>query len=62
MFIATLVAVVLALVLVVSAIGKLRRDPMQMKTLETVGFPVGRAGLLAGVETAGAIGLAVGLF
>jgi hypothetical protein len=63
MFIATIVvSALLAAVLLISARGKLARDPAQMKTMVRVGFPEERLWLLAAVEAAGAIGLAVGLF
>jgi uncharacterized membrane protein YphA (DoxX/SURF4 family) len=63
MFIATvIVSVVLAGLLVVSGIGKLRHDLSQMKTLQTVGLPEDRAWLLATAEIAGAAGLLAGLF
>ncbi|MET8210440.1 DoxX family protein [Streptomyces sp. NPDC005373] len=63
MFIATLViSLLLALILVFSAMGKLRRDPMQMGTMEKVGFPADRVWLLAAAEAAGAAGLVIGLF
>lgn len=62
MFVATVViSIALAAVLLVSGIGKLRRDPMQMATLATVGFPETRAWLLAIAEFAGAAGLLLGL-
>jgi hypothetical protein len=61
MFIATLViSLLFAALLVVSATGKLRRDPTQMATMERVGarriVPV-----LATLELAAAAGLAAGL-
>jgi len=63
MFIATIVvAVMLAVILLVSARGKLVRDPAIMKTMTRVGFPENRLWFLAAAETAGAVGLAVGLF
>ncbi|MFI6079454.1 DoxX family protein [Streptomyces sp. NPDC051217] len=63
MFIATvIVSVLLAALLVFSAIGKLRRDPAQMKTMRQVGFPEDRVWSLAAAETAGAVGLVAGLF
>ncbi|MDJ0420023.1 DoxX family protein [Rhodococcus opacus] len=62
MYIATVVvSIALAALLLVSGIGKLRRDPMQMATLTTVGFPHTHAWLLAAAEFAGAAGLLLGL-
>jgi len=62
MFIATVVvAALLAAVLLVSAYGKLVRDPAQMATLREVAFPEILAPLLAVAEICGAIGLLVGL-
>ncbi|MFI6339815.1 DoxX family protein [Streptomyces sp. NPDC050535] len=62
MFIATVaVSVPLALILLFSARGKLVRDPMQMKTLERVGFPENQVKLLAAAEIAGAVGILLGL-
>lgn len=63
MFIATtVVSALLAAVLLVSARGKLARDPAQMKTMEHVGFPADRVWLLASAEAAGTVGLVGGLF
>lgn len=63
MFIATIVvSSLLAAVLLVSAQGKLARNPAQMKTMEHVGFPEERLWLLAAAESAGAVGLVIGLF
>ncbi|NDV10259.1 DoxX family protein [Rhodococcus sp. IEGM 248] len=63
MLIATVVvSIALAALLLVSGLGKLRRDPTQMATLTTVGFPQTRAWLLATAEFAGAMGLLLGLF
>lgn len=63
MFIATCVlAAVLSALLIVSAVGKLRRDPSQMATMSKVGFPEDKLWLLASAETAGAVGLIAGLF
>lgn len=62
MFIATVVvAVLLATVLLISAYGKLVRDPAQMATLRKVAFPENLAPLLALAEISGATGLLVGL-
>ncbi|WP_443041579.1 DoxX family protein [Streptomyces sp. B21-083] len=61
MFIATLVtSLLLDLLLLVSATGKLRHDPMQMGTMQTVGFPADRVWLPTAAEVAGAVGLAIG--
>ncbi|RKN21238.1 DoxX family protein [Micromonospora musae] len=61
MFVATLVvSIAFAALLAVSAAGKLKRDPQQMKTLERVGATRLRP-LLAFLELAGAAGLLVGL-
>jgi hypothetical protein len=63
MFVATLVlAIVFAVLLVVSAGSKLAHAEFQMATLRTVGFPEERASLLAAAEIAGAAGLLVGLW
>ncbi|MFE6130522.1 DoxX family protein [Streptomyces sp. NPDC056437] len=62
MFIATIVvSALLATLLVFSAIGKLRKDPAQLKVMQTVGFPADKLWLLATAETAGAAGLLIGL-
>ncbi|MEU0969203.1 DoxX family protein [Streptomyces sp. NPDC005917] len=63
MFIATaIVSALLAALAVLSGIGKLRKDPLQTKVMETVGFPLDKLWLLATAELAGAAGLIVGLF
>jgi hypothetical protein len=63
MFIAyTVVAVVLALVLAMSARGKLVRDERIVTTLTGVGVPLGWFWWLASCEIAGAVGLLVGIF
>ena len=63
MFVACIViSAILAAVLLLSAIGKIRRDPRQMGTMRKVGFPENKLWLLALAEAAGAIGLVVGLF
>ncbi|WP_281689784.1 DoxX family protein [Pseudonocardia thermophila] len=63
MFIATaVVSVVLAALLLVSAHGKLTREPKQMQTLKNVGVPEDKVWLLATAEIAGAAGLLAGLF
>ncbi|QEV04918.1 DoxX family protein [Streptomyces prasinus] len=62
MFIATIVvSALLATLLVFSAIGKLRKDPAQLKVMQTVGFPADKLWLLATAEAAGAAGLLFGL-
>ncbi|MCW2749917.1 MAG: hypothetical protein JWR83_1027 [Aeromicrobium sp.] len=63
MFVATaILSSVFAALLVVSGIFKLRANPDQLTTMETVGFPVHRVPLLAAAEIAGAVGLVAGLF
>ena len=63
MFIAAVVvSIVLAAVLVMSARGKLIRDPQQLKVMEKIGFPADKLWLLATAELAGAAGLLLGLF
>jgi hypothetical protein len=52
----------LAAALPLSGQGKLAKDPRQLKTLTTVGFPENRLWLLASAEIAGAVGLVAGLF
>lgn len=62
MYIATIiVSAVFALLLVASAIGKLRRDPSQIAVLEKVGA-IRFAPVLAALEIAAALGLVAGLF
>ena len=63
MFIAAcVVSAALAMLLAAFAVGKLRKDKMQMETLTKVGFPHDKAWLLACAEAAGAVGLIVGLW
>jgi uncharacterized membrane protein YphA (DoxX/SURF4 family) len=63
MFIATaIVSVLLALLLVASAWGKLAASAAQLETLTKVGVPAERVWMLAGLELAGAVGLIIGLF
>jgi uncharacterized membrane protein YphA (DoxX/SURF4 family) len=63
MFLATaVVSGLLAAALVLSGRGKLVKDPQQMKTMSTVGFPEDKLWLLATAETAGAVGVVAGLF
>lgn len=58
---AAIFSALLAAVLLVSATGKFRKDPAQLKVMQTVGFPEDKLWLLAAAETAGAIGLVIGL-
>ncbi|MGZ4522377.1 MAG: DoxX family protein [Mycobacteriaceae bacterium] len=63
MFIATLVvSVLLAAGFLGSAAGKLTKNPSVTTSMQTVGFPVDRVWMLAVLEIAGAVGLAIGLF
>lgn len=63
MFIAVcVVSGLLAAALLLSGRGKLVKDPQQMKTMATVGFPEDRLWLLAAAEVAGTVGLVAGLF
>jgi|SRR5882724_6894401 uncharacterized membrane protein YphA (DoxX/SURF4 family) len=63
MFIAAaIVSSLFALILVVSARGKLVRDPQVMKIMTRVGVPEDRLWLLATAELAGAAGIVAGLF
>ncbi len=63
MFIATaVVAVLLALALVGSAVGKLTRQPKVVEGITGVGVPVERLPALAALELLGAVGLIVGLW
>ncbi len=59
---AAIVSGLLAAVLLLSGRGKLVKDPQQLKTMSTVGFPEDRLWLLATAETAGAVGVVAGLF
>ncbi|GAA1505865.1 DoxX family protein [Nocardioides humi] len=62
MFIATLIlSILFALLLLLSAYGKLSHDPGQAKTLEKVGA-ARIAPVLALLEIAAAVGLIIGLF
>ena len=58
----TIVSAVFAVLLLVSAGGKLARQEMQMATLRRVGFPEDRAWLLGACEAAGAGGLIIGVW
>jgi len=52
-----------ALMLALSGLGKLRRDPRQVKVIhETVGVPLQYFPLLAACEFGGALGLVVGIW
>jgi hypothetical protein len=63
MFIAAaIISGLLAAALLLSGRGKLVKDPQQMKTMATVGFPEDKLWLLAGAEVAGAAGVVAGLF
>jgi uncharacterized membrane protein YphA (DoxX/SURF4 family) len=63
MFIAdAVIASLLAAALLLSGQGKLAKDPRQLKTMTSVGFPEDRMWLLASAEIAGAAGLVAGLF
>ena len=57
-----IVTVTFALLVTASGIGKIRRDPRQVKVIhETVGVPLKHFPLLAACEFAGAVGLVVGV-
>ena len=57
------VIVLFALMVLFSGIGKIRRDPRQVKVIhETVGVPLSYFPVLAGCEFAGALGLVVGIW
>jgi uncharacterized membrane protein YphA (DoxX/SURF4 family) len=63
MFVAyTVIAVLLALALPVSATAKLRRVPRAVDGLNSLGVPLGLFPLLAASEIAGAGGLVIGLW
>src|SRR5258708_38709799 len=59
---AAIVSSLLAAVLLVAGRGKLVKDPQQLKTMSTVGFPEDKLWLLATAEIAGAVGVVAGLF
>ncbi|MFL1380499.1 DoxX family protein [Nocardiopsis protaetiae] len=62
MFIATVVvSVLIAAFAAMSGVGKLRRAPAVVASMETVRFPLDRLWMLALVEFAGAAGVLVGL-
>ena len=55
--------VLVALMVTFSGLGKMRRDPRQLKVIhETVGVPLKYFPLLAACEFAGALGLVVGFW
>ena len=55
--------VAFALMVALSGVGKIRRDPRQVKVVhEIVGMPLKYFPLLAACEFAGAVGLAVGIW
>lgn len=52
-----------ALLVAFSGIGKIRRDPHQVRVVhETIGLPLGYFPLLAACEFAGAVGLLAGIW
>ena len=56
------VTIVFALMVVFSGVGKIRRDPHQVRVIhETVGVPLNFFPLLAACEFAGALGLLAGI-
>ncbi|GIH26326.1 hypothetical protein Aph01nite_46360 [Acrocarpospora phusangensis] len=61
-FVTDIASVLLALVLLVSAYGKLRHAPSQVQTLTRVGVAQRLIPVLAALEIAGALGLLAGLF
>lgn len=58
----SILSVVLAVVLVLSAVAKLTHNPAIDDGMTKVGVPLDRMWLLALLEIAGAVGLVVGLF
>lgn len=57
-----LITILLALMVAFSGIGKIRREPRQVKVIhETVGVPMKYLPLLAVCEFAGALGLVAGI-
>jgi DoxX-like family len=57
------VTVLVALMVSFSGVGKIRRDPRQVKVVnETVGVPLKYLPILAACEFAGAVGLVVGIW
>jgi hypothetical protein len=58
-----IVTLIVAAMVVFSAIAKLRHDPRVVRTIhEVVGFPLSYFPLLAAYELAGALGLVLGIF
>ena len=57
-----IVAGLLALAALASAVGKLKKTPDVVKTLTSVGVTPQQIPLLAGLEILGALGLAVGIW
>lgn len=57
------ITLVFALMVLFSGIGKIRRDPRQVKVVhEIIGVPLEYFPVLAGCEFAGAVGLVVGIW
>lgn len=57
------ITAVLAIMMLFSGIGKIRRDPRQVRVVhETVGVPLKYLPLLAACEFAGALGLVLGIW
>jgi len=57
------ITLVFALMVLFSGIGKIRRDPRQVRVVhEITGVPLDYFPLLAGCEFAGAVGLVVGIW
>jgi uncharacterized membrane protein YphA (DoxX/SURF4 family) len=57
------ITLVFAFIVSYSGVGKIRRDPLQVRVVhETVGVPLKYFPLLAACEFAGAVGLVVGIW
>jgi uncharacterized membrane protein YphA (DoxX/SURF4 family) len=57
------ITTILALMAVLSGLGKIRGDPRQVRVIhDTVGVPLKYLPVLAALEFAGALGLVVGMF
>ena len=57
------ITLVFAVMVSYSGVGKIRRDPLQVRVVhETVGVPLKYFALLAACEFAGALGLVVGIW
>jgi hypothetical protein len=57
------ITAIFALMMVVSGLGRIRRDPRQVQVVhETVGVPLKYLPLLAACEFAGALGLVAGIW